>query len=112
MSVIEQITAHYSNTEIASVDVPEWGAGGEPLTIYWTPLTIREHGSITKRSKGDISHFNIEVLLAKALDAEGNKLFTLEDKQKLLRAADARIIARVAEAILSDVDDPDTHLEN
>ena len=41
------------------------------------------------------------LLVLKAKDGEGNKIFKLDDKQVLLNNADANVIARVATEMLT-----------
>ena len=45
----------------------------------------------------------VSVIVMKAEDADGNKLFTLEDKIKLKRNADYRVLDRLANSILHGV---------
>ena len=44
------------------------------------------------------------VLIYKALDASGNKLFSLEDKQALLTKVDRNVLIRVANEIMAEQD--------
>ena len=41
-----------------------------------------------------------DVLILKAEDKEGKKLYTLEDKPTLMRSVDPEIVARIAQQIL------------
>ena len=44
----------------------------------------------------------VDVLVMKATNANGEKLFTIEDRPTLLTKADSNVIGRVANAILAD----------
>ena len=49
----------------------------------------------------------VDVVITKAENAEGERVFTLEDKQPLLRTAEFSVLSRVATEMLDheDVDD-------
>ncbi len=101
MSVIEQATNHYSNQERLVISVPEWGTKDNPLLIHVFPMTMAEVNMIQRISKKNAS--NIEhaanIIVIKARDAEGNRLFKLEDKDALMERADYRVVARITEEI-------------
>ena len=44
----------------------------------------------------------VDILLMKATDEHGAKLFTIEHKPTLLNKADSNVVGRVANAILAD----------
>ena len=103
MGAIDKITTHYAANERQSLLVPEWD-----LTVYWKLLTVAER----RRLVDAPGKTDVDVLIAHALDADGNRMFTAEHKPVLLRKADATIVTRVAVAILGgatgdrkDVDD-------
>ncbi len=101
MSIIDQAVAHYSNQERLIISVPEWGTKDNPLQIHVFPMTMAEVNMIQRISKKDAS--NIEhaanIIVIKARDAEGNRLFKLEDKDALMEKADYRVVARITEEI-------------
>lgn len=102
MSVIDQITEHFESFGRQHIDVPEWGKpNGPPVAIYWRPMTIADRRKVTKRGQDpDISMF-VDVLLLKALDAEGGPMFREEDRFTLMNRAESSVITRVASAILA-----------
>ena len=53
--------------------------------------------------KDDITIF-VDLIIAKASDKDGNKVFTLEDKQPLLRTAEFSVLARVAGQLVDHSD--------
>ena len=101
MSIIDQAVAHYSSQERLIISVPEWGTKDNPLQIHVFPMTMAEVNMIQRISKKDAS--NIEhaanIIVIKARDAEGNRLFKLEDKDALMERADYRVVARITEEI-------------
>lgn len=101
MSIIEQAVAHYETQEKLVILVPEWGTKDNPLQIHVFPMTMAEVNMIQRISKKNAS--NIEhaanIIVVKARDVEGNRLFKLEDKDALMEKADYRVVARITEEI-------------
>lgn len=96
MKLIERISAHYSAPGVQSIEVPEWGEDDKPMVIYWNPITLQEKQRLATvgMDEGMVVRL-VDALILKALDAEGKKLFTIEDKATLLRKADPEVVARV-----------------
>tara|TARA_R100001460_G_scaffold75703_1_gene116799 strand:- start:1132 stop:1485 length:354 start_codon:yes stop_codon:yes gene_type:complete len=66
------------------------------LTVYWHPLTIAEREMIQKKSNAeDTNDFALQLMIEKALDKEGARLFQDGDKASLRR--------EVAASILNDI---------
>ena len=90
------------------VEVPEWvDEAGAPTILYSRPITLFEMRKWwSGMQKDDITIF-ADLIIAKAEDKDGNKVFTLEDKQPLLRTAEFSVLARVAGEIVdhSDIED-------
>ena len=77
--------------------MPEW-----KLTVYAAPVTLAEKNRLYKKSKENDMELLVDLLILKATDANGQKLFTLEHKPTLLNKADSNVVGRVANAILAD----------
>lgn len=104
-SIIDRVTAHYEK-EPEKIEVPEWpDENGTPTVIYAKPLTLSERQKLKKISDDDIE-LAAALLIMKAKDSKGEPLFTLDDKQKLMRNADSKVIVRISSRILgSEVKD-------
>jgi hypothetical protein len=50
-------------------------------------------------------------IITKALDADGNKLFTIADKDKLLNNADVSVLAEVSAKILGTTNQEEASLK-
>jgi hypothetical protein len=96
MKAIERAIEHFKSREVKVIEVPEWG----DLLIYVEPMTLKEKQKLLKNIKQDELGVIVEALVLKAKDAEGNKLFTIEDKLKLLNSADPDVISRIASEIM------------
>ena len=103
MNVIDRVKAQFESLGIKKIEVAEWGEEGKPLVIYCSPMTLGEKRNLFKNAKNDDLGVLVDVIVLKARDAEGNKIFKLDDKQVLLHNADANVIAKVSTEILSGV---------
>ena len=60
------------------------------LEVYWHPLTIAERESIQKKSgSDDANDFALGMMIEKALDVDGKRLFQDGEKAQLKNAVDA-----------------------
>jgi len=72
------------------------------LEIYWHPLTIAERESIQKKSSGDdAGDFALSLMLEKALDKDGKRLFQDGDRAALRREVEASILQEIQLAMLT-----------
>jgi hypothetical protein len=101
MNVIDRVKAQFESLGIKKIEVAEWGEEGKPLTIYSSPITLGEKRNLFKNAKNDDLGVLVDVIVLKAKDSEGNKIFKLDDKLTLLNNADANVIAKVSTEILS-----------
>ena len=100
MKAIERAKTHFAEQDVRVIKVPEWGEEDKPLEIYSKPLTLSETSKLYKMSKNDELSMMAYVLIYKALDENGDKLFTLDDKGSLLNNVDQEVLVRVATQIM------------
>ena len=100
MSAIDNAKKHFAEQDVRVIEVPEWGDEDEPLKIYSKPLTLAETSKLYKMSKEDDLTMMAYVLIYKALDENGDKLFDLGDKNALLNQVDREILVDVAQKIM------------
>jgi hypothetical protein len=86
---------HWKSLPRKSVEVPEWQVDGVPLTIYWSPWTLAQRMKIFGAGEMNLDSY-IEVILLKAEDSSGAKLYSLEDKPAFKQFMEPTVIARVA----------------
>jgi hypothetical protein len=72
------------------------------LEVYWHPLTIAERESIQKKAgSDDANDFALGMMIEKALDADGKRLFQDGEKAALKNAVDASVLQEIQLAMLS-----------
>lgn len=72
------------------------------LTIFWHPLTIAERESIQKKvGSDDATDFALGLMIEKALDEEGKRLFQDGEKAVLKNAVDAAVLQDIQLAMLT-----------
>lgn len=101
MRAIERAVSHFEDQEVRVTIVDEWkDEHGSPLKIYSKPLTLAETSKLYKMSQQDDLKMMAMVLVYKALDENGDKIFELEDKNTLLNKVEQEVLVRVATAMM------------
>jgi hypothetical protein len=100
MKAIDRAVEHFKQKPVKRIEVPEWGDEQGPLVIFANPITLREQSRLSKVDGGD-AEMLIEVLVMKALDGHGEKLFALDDKPKLRSSADPLVVAKIVSQIMA-----------
>jgi len=105
MSVIDRAKSHFESLGTQSIEVPEWkDDDGKPTVIYWNPITLAEKKRLFQKSD-NLNDVGIlaDIILMKAIDKDGKKLFTLEDKIPLMHKVDSDVLAKVATQIIQTI---------
>ena len=88
------------------VVVAEWGDEGKPLEIYASTLTCHDVDRLQKKHKDFLNNMTIEgmvdLIILKAETADGEKMFTLEDKPHLMREP-ILLVSRIAGEVFGSV---------
>ena len=78
------------------------------LKVYWTPLTIADRDTINttliKANRGQEEgslDFALQVIIGKAEDESGNKLFTEADRASLRREIEASVLEQIQVAMIN-----------
>jgi len=100
MSAIDNAVKHFAEQDVKVIEVPEWGDEDNPLKIFSKPLTLAETSKLYKMSKDDDLTMMAYVLIYKALDENGDKLFDLSDKNSLLNKVDREVLVNIAQQIM------------
>ena len=75
--------------------------GEVQLSVYWHPLTIAEREMIQKKTGSeDTNDFALQLMIEKALDKDGTRLFQDGDKASLRREVNANVLQEIQLAML------------
>lgn len=89
------------------IEVSEWGDDGAPLHIYVYPLTAGDINKIQKKHKNFLNDMTIEgmidLIILKAGNADGERLFTLADKTHLMDEP-LPLISDIASQMFGDIE--------
>jgi hypothetical protein len=95
VGLIDMIAARYDEAEMVAVEVPEW-----ETTLHFRPLTAAERSRIRRGiDPNDEEELVVKLIIAKALDADGNRVFDDDAKTRaaLMGKADMNVIMRIAQ---------------
>ena len=116
MKTIDRITHHYAQQQRLIIHVPEWGdENGNPLEIHVMPMTMAEVNIMQKIASKKASNVEqaVNVIVVKAKDKDGNRIFSINDRDTLMQNADYAVVSRIAEKIESHFfGDVETHKGN
>ncbi len=71
------------------------------LTVYWHPLTIAEREAIQKKSSDDVNDYALQMMIEKALDEDGKKIFQDGDKASLRREVEVSVLEEIQLAMIN-----------
>lgn len=105
MGLGERIAAK-RNRERKLVEVKEWGEDDAPLLMYISALTCSDLDKLQRKHKDFLTNPTIsgmvDMIILKAEDKDGEKLFTLEDKPFLMRE-ELGTVSRIAGEMFTTV---------
>ena len=104
MRAAEILRNKFGVSQLYSYDVTQ---DGEVLfTVFWHPLTIAERESIQKKvGSDDANDFALGLMIEKALDQEGKRLFQDCERAILKNSVDASILQEIQLAMLTSGSD-------
>ena len=72
------------------------------FTVYWNPLTIAERESIQKKTNSDDANdFALQLMIEKAKDENGTRLFQDGDRASLRREVEASVLQEIQLAMIN-----------
>ena len=98
LRLIDQIGAAYDAMPRRSIKVREWG----DVEIFYKPLTGEEYDTVQAELEGGRAsgpRNNAQVVIVKALDANGVRLFKNDDAELLMQKGFIETFARIASAM-------------
>tara|TARA_R110000737_G_scaffold352564_1_gene399107 strand:+ start:800 stop:1081 length:282 start_codon:yes stop_codon:yes gene_type:complete len=86
------------------MEVEEWADESGTFKIYAKPLTLQESSKLYRLSKNDDLALLAYALIHKALDESGDKMFTMDDKHKLMNSVDVTVLTKIGTWIMGSED--------
>ena len=71
------------------------------LSVYWHPLTIAEREAIQKKSSDDVNDYALQMMIEKALDEDGKRIFQDGDKASLRREVEVSVLEEIQIAMIN-----------
>ena len=102
MSIIDRAKSHFESLGVQSIEIEEWKDDeGKPSIIYWNPITLAEKKKLFSRSDSlnDVGLL-ADIVIMKALDKDGNKLFHTTDRLDIMNKVDSDVLAKIAAAMV------------
>ena len=91
-----------------AVDLPD----GSEFEFFMTPLTLAERSRAQKQAKSDdATDFALQLLVAKATDENGGRLFNAGDLAELRNALPANVVEALMLQLLADDQGEDEDLD-
>ena len=91
-----------------AVDLPD----GSEFEFFMTPLTLAERSRAQKQAKSDdATDFALQLLVAKATDENGGRLFNVGDIAELRNALPASVVEALMLQLLADDQGEDEDLD-
>jgi|TARA_R110000824_G_scaffold2146_2_gene10158 hypothetical protein len=100
MTVLSTAKEHFkeiANQGQAHLDVPEWGT-----VVYWnvSGLNFAQQSKVIElQQKGKSAEALVEMMIMRALDGEGKKMFKLVEKTEIMREVDPNVILKIVTAM-------------
>ena len=79
---------HFENLEVKIIEVPEWGLEGEKA-MYVQPFTMQEKMKLFKGANDSDLNVLIDVIIQKAQNKDGDKMFDIGHKPRFKMKAEA-----------------------
>ena len=99
-STIDRIKANILGSVNSKV-IDAWSSDTDEFKVYWQPITLAEKQKIQKHSRDDNQETTVYTIIFKAIDENGDKLFTIADKAQLMSIIPSAEIEEIALEILT-----------
>ena len=97
MSDIDKVISHFAEKKKRSVTIDEWG-----VTYWISPLTVSETRRLFQSARKDEVTMLVDAIIMKAEKENGDKAFSVADKDKLLNQADVDIVKTLGSFIINE----------
>ena len=102
MSDIDKVISHFADKKKRKIEIKEWG-----VTYYISPLTVSETRRLFQSARKDEVTMLVDAIILKAEKENGEKAFSVSDKDKLMNEADIGIVKTVGSFIVNEINADD-----
>ena len=95
MDEIIQVVQDKKESEFLELTVDDWSTEEKEFKMYITSFTIADLSYVDRMSTGDKSRSLVYTIIRKALKADGTKMFTVGDFNKLINGVKSSTIAQI-----------------
>lgn len=95
MKLIDAAIGHFAAKTVRSIEVPEWG-----VTLYSKNLSLEDRAKWISRADGNATEYMVYAIIFGLTDANGEQVFDIGDKPKLMKAVDPDIVSRLSGFVL------------
>ena len=95
MKLIDTAIGHFSSKGIRSIEVQEWG-----VTLYSKNLSLEDRAKWITRASGNATEYMVYAVIFGLTDENGDAVFDIGDKPKLLKSVDPDIVSRLSAFVL------------
>lgn len=106
MSVLNNAKKHFhslNSGELNSLEVPQW-----ETTVYWKSggLNFASQSKVIELTNaGKTAEALVEMLILRAIDSDGKKMFKQVEKNEIMREVDPDVILKIVTAMNENEDD-------
>ena len=97
MSILEDAVKHFSSKGERTIEVKEWNA---VFTVK--PLNLDEQRRLFDKTQKNPIEAIVDLIIMKCLKENGDKAFSLNDRQKLMTEVDPNILAELSSKITGE----------
>ena len=102
MSDIDKVISHFGDKQKRKIEIKEWEA------TYWIkPITVAETRRLLISAKKDEVTLLVDAIILKAEKENGDKAFSVADRDKLLNQADVEIVKTLGSFIVNEINPDD-----
>ena len=110
MSALGERIGSKTISDTKRVEVEQWGDENGPLVLFVTPLSCGDFNKIQRKHPNFLNDMKIEalvdIIILKALDANGEKAFDVADKPVLMRQP-VGVVTAVAGDLMGEISQVD-----
>ncbi len=100
MTVLNKAKEHFkeiANQGTTHIDIPEWDT-----VVYWqiSGLNFAQQSKVIElQQNGKSAEALVEMMIMRALDSDGRKMFKLAEKTEIMREVDPNVILKIVTAM-------------